>query len=743
MSTFAEPVVAVPSAVPGPEGAARRLHAWAHALLLAATFCVFAWGVALDVGLVAGALATASGSLLADALTARRYRVGAIFGFATLSLLAGGALVVTAGQSDALAAALSPPVAVQVVDALRWGVLGLSSAMALRGVALRFRVALALEGATVVLAIATTVAAHRNGMIARPLDLSDWFWTQGIDPVVAFLGVGIVGSVMLAGVLAHARSPARTAIQLALVVLLGFFIASQIHSAGREIPERDVVGVKPSDEPRKGDQSQGGGGEGQPPPSDKDDKNSPFDANNQPKGQRGPGGDNRPSAVVVFHKDVTPAGGVFYFRHATFPTFNGVRLIEGSVPGLPRVSRRFPTARREVPGAPADVAGRTTVATDVALMENHSRMFALTDAVEVAPRTNPAPARFKRAYSVVSAVVTANYDEFLGRGAGERAWSDETWAALTELPRDERYHELAAKLQSRLKAGAQDDPLVLAYAVKQHLEETATYSFRMNYEGAEDPTAAFLFSKERVGYCVHLSHAAAYLLRAMGVPTRVSTGYAVSAKSLAGGSALLLKSGNAHAWAEIYLTGVGWIPIEVAPEKSEVEETARAEQDLQRLLGEMARGEGVEQRQSLQPLQIFDTLEKLAAWIPRILLAILALMYLIKMWRLVAPAFSSDKPRIAYRAALDHLSAVGARRALGESRERYASRVASTAPSFQPLTSVHVGAALGSRSIAGAKSQHRELVTLASGVAREVRAQVPWWRWVIGAFNPVSWLWSR
>ncbi|CAN0597428.1 unnamed protein product, partial [Laminaria digitata] len=170
------------------------------------------------------------------------------------------------------------------------------------------------------------------------------------------------------------------------------------------------------------------------------------------------------------------------------------------------------------------------------------------------------------------------------------AWDERLWSHYAEIPHDERYHDLARRLQSGLREDYKSDPMALAFTIKRYLETKSTYSFQRKYVG-KDPTAEFLFSEEKRGYCVHLAHSAAYLLRAVGVPTRVSAGYAVPASNLGRGSALLIKDGDAHAWAEIYLAGVGWVPIEVTPEKTDIEPPQFNEQDLQQLLGEMARQE--------------------------------------------------------------------------------------------------------------------------------------------------------
>ena len=130
----------------------------------------------------------------------------------------------------------------------------------------------------------------------------------------------------------------------------------------------------------------------------------------------------------------------------------------------------------------------------------------------------------------------------------------------------------------------------------------------------------------------------------------------------------------------------------------------------------------------------------------------LALLFLFETLRelgarsigLVAPYLWSEAKaqRAAYRAALDRFSAAGHVRSRGEPRELFARRVGDVAPSFVPLTNVHVGAALGSRAPEAA-GLGRSPRSLSTDVGREVRQSTPWWRWVIGALNPISWWWSR
>lgn len=718
-----------------------------HAALLATAFLVFGWRVALSSGLVAGAAGAVSGALIAERLIAVRYRLYAILIGSAVLVLVGVLVTHFLLGAESIATLLTPIATLHAGEAIRWSSVAFGASLALRAISLRYRAALALEGGVVVLAVATTVAAHRDGMIARPLEISDWFWTQGIDPVLAFLMVGLCGAVLFAGILAYGRSPKRTLVQLFLVLILGLVLALRIHGADVDRPKKNPSGseLNADKDNRNGTKDNGGaGGKGGQDQSG-GQSGSPKD---DPLPNAGSSQKNRPAAVVIFHKDVLPATHTFYFRHAAFSQYNGVRLIESTRGDVDQDAvRSFPAARQEVPGVKLGIPGRTLVATDVALLTDHSRMFALIDAVEVGPMPNPEPARFRRAYHVVSSVITESYQDLLGSTSGDPNWSDEIWDHYTQLPKDDRYRRLAKELKGMLRSDYADDPVASAMAIKRYLEEKSTYSFARNYDGAEDPTAAFLFSDDMRGYCVHLAHAEVFLLRALGIPARVSAGYAVPAANLGGGSSLLIKSGDAHAWAEIYLNTMGWVPIEVTPEKTDVKPPAFAEKDLQQLLGEMARKEGRDRRQAYQGPTIMDAIRQLMAVLPKVLLAVLALTYALKLWRLIAPRFARKErlPRVAYRAALDRLSAIGMIRKNGEPRERFARRAEGLSPSFAPLTHQHVRFALGSpdsrQAIAG--DDRRHLPDLSARVGSEVRKRVAWWHWILGALNPISWIWSR
>ena len=501
----------------------------------------------------------------------------------------------------------------------------------------------------------------------------------------------------------------------------------QLHSQGASSLGGGGPGGREQNEEQRGGKGAGKQGENQPLMDDL---------------PRAGSGKNRPVAVVVFHRTVQPTNGIFYFRHAAFSQYNGVRLVQATrTDADPDVRQAFPAQEIELHQVPPKAMGRTAVATDVALLTDHESVFGLVDATRLLPIANPDPARFRRAYRVISDVVTAELMELVEQPAGDALWSEELKAHYTAFPPDKRYSDVAATLRKGLRRGFQKNPLALALAVKKHLEATSIYSLDRTYEGAEDPAAAYLFSEDRRGYCVHIAHAATFLLRAAGVPARVGAGYAVPMTNLAGGSALLVKAGNAHAWTEIHLRGVGWVPIEITPERTDVKQAPFVEQDLQNLLGEMARRPAAAPMEApAAPINLAELFAQITSVTPWLLLALLVAAYACKLWRLVVPGFApkGQRARVAYRAGLDRLAAVGLTREHGESRERFARRASALAPTFVTLTNTHLGMALGSTLVRDDSAPAGLRL-----VALEVRRSTPVWRWLLGAVHPFNWLLSK
>lgn len=79
----------------------------------------------------------------------------------------------------------------------------------------------------------------------------------------------------------------------------------------------------------------------------------------------------------------------------------------------------------------------------------------------------------------------------------------------------------------------------------------------------------FLF-RTRQGFCEHYANAFVFLMRAAGVPARVVTGYQGGEMNTLGGY-LIVRQSDAHAWAEVWLAGRGWVRVDptgaVAPNR--------------------------------------------------------------------------------------------------------------------------------------------------------------------------------
>lgn len=91
-----------------------------------------------------------------------------------------------------------------------------------------------------------------------------------------------------------------------------------------------------------------------------------------------------------------------------------------------------------------------------------------------------------------------------------------------------------------LKAGAVDDPNIP--------------SSKMLYD--------FLF-KTHAGYCTYYAGASHFMLRALGIPTRFTTGFATINRSDKNKGWYWFYASQAHAWTQVYFPGYGWLDFDM------------------------------------------------------------------------------------------------------------------------------------------------------------------------------------
>ena len=102
---------------------------------------------------------------------------------------------------------------------------------------------------------------------------------------------------------------------------------------------------------------------------------------------------------------------------------------------------------------------------------------------------------------------------------------------------------------------------------QEALDRIIAHFQRTKYTYTLEPAAVgvhavddFLFETKE-GFCEHFSSAFVVLARAAGLPARVVTGY-LGGEFDAFGKTMVIRQADAHAWAEVWLEGQGWVRVD-------------------------------------------------------------------------------------------------------------------------------------------------------------------------------------
>lgn len=175
--------------------------------------------------------------------------------------------------------------------------------------------------------------------------------------------------------------------------------------------------------------------------------------------------------------------------------------------------------------------------------------------------TGPLPRNSQ--YSAVSLVSNATPDQLRAAGTAYETWvTDRYLSRPATLP--QRVQDLA---QSIVDSANATNPYDEGKAIESYLRTTYAYNTNIGQPpSGVDLLDWFLFTKKE-GYCEYYAGAMTMMMRSLGIPTRLASGYAPGSYDAKTG-AYIVRESSAHAWPEVYFPGYGWIQFEPTPSQA-------------------------------------------------------------------------------------------------------------------------------------------------------------------------------
>jgi hypothetical protein len=590
----------------------------------------------------------------------------------------------------------------------------------------RYRHALTFEVLVLSGTMIALLAGHRNYHLDTPQIINSLSWRLGLAPQITLLLVGGIAELFLLiylytspSALFRGKSPVqvhrtkgdlvRNGLAIGALLVLLLFV-------GKGILNTYTI--------EKGLTSNGVG--------------EASGADDSPLGFHSALGTNsQPTAVVRLDNDYArnPYLPSLFFREDALSELNGSEMV--------RAARSFDTdVGRIQPGTPFvgetddTLSERVQLHQSVYLLSDPRLAFAVDYPIEIKQLKNPDPSRFRGAYRALSLVPTYKLQDLRDAQVGDARWSDEVWHHYTREHVDHRYRDLALQLTEQAVT-----PTMKAATLAQYLIKHSIYTLSPHHDvkPSADQVAPYLFGDMR-GYCVHFSHAMVFMLRGLGIPSRIATGYMTDLSQSRDGH-ILLRMNDRHAWAEVYLRGYGWVVFDVQPEQ--VESAADAQVDMQLLedlMGKLGPDEEILPDDIARDEPNFE--EPMAWELPSsrnvfwTLLATLALFISLKCYvrySWILPARKARKLTRSYRAFLSTLYDLGVTRTAGETRQEYHARIARTGFTGHRLLHLIQKMKYSRSSLPSVDEIH---ATYRSDVGT-VR-HLPWWKRALAFCNPTT-----
>ena len=145
------------------------------------------------------------------------------------------------------------------------------------------------------------------------------------------------------------------------------------------------------------------------------------------------------------------------------------------------------------------------------------------------------------------------------------------WRRQAELQLPDRANPRTLALARAMRAAEPGNAEFVRSALRKFRVEPYGYTLQPPLLTSPDTVDEFLFDT-RQGFCEHFASAFVVMMRAAGVPARVVAGYQGGEINPVNRT-IIVHQFDAHAWAEVWLEGQGWVRVDptaqVSPERIE------------------------------------------------------------------------------------------------------------------------------------------------------------------------------
>lgn len=155
----------------------------------------------------------------------------------------------------------------------------------------------------------------------------------------------------------------------------------------------------------------------------------------------------------------------------------------------------------------------------------------------------------------------SNYSEYLENEKAYRAFVYDTYL---NVPTE------AEKIINQTDIGNYKSYFSAIQYIRKYFSENFQYSYEIDELTYETDALAYFMNNSKTGNDMHFATAAALMLRSVGIPARYVEGYYLSPQFMMLYTELEdlsfeIPDSLCHAWIEVYINEIGWVPVEVVP----------------------------------------------------------------------------------------------------------------------------------------------------------------------------------